>query len=54
MNLLDVFLIVLLAAVFAWALYIIRSNRKNGRSCHSCGGDCCSCRKQNDDQVRKH
>ena len=43
MNLLDVFLIVLLAAVLTAALFIIHLNKKNGKGCHSCGGDCLNC-----------
>ncbi len=43
MNILDIFLILLIALVFFLALRKIHRDRKNGRSCLGCGGNCNSC-----------
>jgi len=43
LHLIDLILIVLLLAAFTAAVWIIVSNRKKGRSCLGCGGDCSSC-----------
>ena len=43
MNALDVFLIIVLAAVFVLAIIKIHKDRKNGKGCLSCGGSCAGC-----------
>ena len=57
MNGLDILLLLLIGAAVLLALRKIRSDRRNGKSCLSCGGSCagscagCSvnCRKRTED-----
>jgi hypothetical protein len=43
MNMLDLFLIIILAAVFALALILWIRGRRKGNGCFGCNGDCASC-----------
>ena len=47
MNTLDIILIIIVAALIAGAVLIIRSNRKKGKACPGCSesGCCDSCKK---------
>ena len=53
MNGLDILLLLLIGAAVLTALRKIRRDRRNGKSCLSCGGSCagCSvnCRKRTED-----
>ena len=46
MNGLDILLLLLIGAAVLLALRKIRSDRRNGKSCLSCGGSCAGCRKK--------
>ena len=43
MNGLDIFLLVLIAAALALAVRKLRLDRKKGKGCLSCGGNCAGC-----------
>ena len=43
MNILDIILIAIVAALVAGAVLILRSNRKKGRTCPGCSESCTSC-----------
>ncbi|MBQ9249149.1 MAG: FeoB-associated Cys-rich membrane protein [Oscillospiraceae bacterium] len=43
MNTLDILLLVLIAAAVVLAIRKIRSDRRNGKGCLSCGGNCAGC-----------
>ena len=43
MNILDIILIAIVAALVAGAVLILRSNRKKGRACPGCSESCTSC-----------
>ena len=43
MNAVDVFLIIVLAAIFVLAIIKIHKDRRNGKGCLSCGGSCAGC-----------
>jgi len=48
MNTLDIILIIIVAALIAGAVLIIRSNRKKGKACPGCSesGGCSCCDKR--------
>ena len=43
MNALDILLLVLIAAAVVLALRKIHRDRRSGKGCLSCGGDCAGC-----------
>ncbi len=43
MNIYDILLIIVLAALVVFALWLTIRNRKKGKSCYGCMGDCSAC-----------
>ncbi len=46
MNPLDIIVIIVVGALLALAVYKLISNKRKGRGCSNCGGDCPACNKR--------